>query len=416
MGRPRSSKCCPACVGILSAMPRIPHNIVFSHKTFRFGPPRDAGMRRIAVVGGGIFGATAAIYAARAGYEVQLFEEQDRLLQAASGINQYRLHRGYHYPRSPETAHSARTADAFFRLEYAEAVIDEGRHLYAIARKGSKVSGREFLAFCDRQALQYECVEEPELLNLDLVELVVEGVEARFDPVILRSLVRRKLSRAGVQVHMGVHAGSWIRDQFDKIIVAGYASTNTIMAELGAPLQKYQFEVCEKPVVRLPASFGNVDIVVMDGPFMCVDPYGLSGTYVLGHVEHAIHMTSVSYEPIIPDELRPYLNRGLIRRPEHTNFAKFIESGSRFIPALSEAIHLGSMYTVRTVLADRDCDDARPTDVVAVDEKLIRIFSGKVSTCVEGAQRALGLIRLSGASPGGSIRVPQSDLQLAASI
>jgi glycine/D-amino acid oxidase-like deaminating enzyme len=349
-------------------------------------------MTRVAVIGGGIFGATAAIYAARAGYEVELFEEQNSLLQAASGINQHRLHRGYHYPRSPETAHATRTADPFFRVEYAEAIIDTSYPLYAIAREGSKVSGQQFLAFCDQNALQYELVNDSKLLNLDLIELVVKGVEARFDSNILQSLALAKLSRAAVQIRTGVRAGSWIKDQFDKIIVAGYASTNTIMAELGGPLQKYQFEVCEKPVVTLPASFGIVDVVVMDGPFMNVAPYGHSGNYVLGNVVHAIHKTNVGYEPAIPDEIRPYLNRGLIKRPEHTNFDKFIESGARFIPALAEATHLGSMYTVRTVLAERDADDARPTDVVAVDEKLIRIFSGKICTCVDGAQMAVALI------------------------
>ena len=54
----------------------------------------------IAIIGGGFFGATVAYVLAEAGYPVTLFEKHDDLLQAASGINQFRLHRGYHYPRS----------------------------------------------------------------------------------------------------------------------------------------------------------------------------------------------------------------------------------------------------------------------------------------------------------------------------
>ena len=59
---------------------------------------------KVAVVGGGIFGAAAAIEIATLNVDVTIFEREHDLLQAASGINQYRLHRGYHYPRSTETA------------------------------------------------------------------------------------------------------------------------------------------------------------------------------------------------------------------------------------------------------------------------------------------------------------------------
>ena len=55
---------------------------------------------RIAVVGGGIFGVSAAVKLARAGHQADLFEKQRDILCAASGINQYRIHRGYHYPRN----------------------------------------------------------------------------------------------------------------------------------------------------------------------------------------------------------------------------------------------------------------------------------------------------------------------------
>ena len=48
---------------------------------------------RIAVIGGGIFGVTTAIRLAE-NHSVDLFEKNSDILQSASGINQYRLHRG----------------------------------------------------------------------------------------------------------------------------------------------------------------------------------------------------------------------------------------------------------------------------------------------------------------------------------
>ena len=57
---------------------------------------------KIAVVGGGIFGITSAWKLAQKGHGVDLYEKQPDILTAASGINQYRLHKGFHYPRSVE--------------------------------------------------------------------------------------------------------------------------------------------------------------------------------------------------------------------------------------------------------------------------------------------------------------------------
>ena len=57
---------------------------------------------KIAIAGAGIYGTTAAIRLAESGHHVSLFDPLG-ILRAASAINQYRVHAGYHYPRSPET-------------------------------------------------------------------------------------------------------------------------------------------------------------------------------------------------------------------------------------------------------------------------------------------------------------------------
>jgi len=350
-------------------------------------------MRRVAVVGGGIFGCTAAIHLARDGHDVHLFEQQPGLLQAASGINQYRLHRGYHYPRSAETVGEIGASIISFRAEYGKAVIDGGSHLYAIALKGSKTSGAEYLAFCDEHGLEYKIVPPSALINPGAVEFAIEVEEARFDPDILRSLAKEKLRSTGVHVHLGVRAEASVLGAFDTVVVAAYAQNNAILAAVGRPRDLYQFEICEKPVVALPDWFGSTSIVVMDGDFMSVDPLGNSPHFVLGHVVHAIHGTNVGFEPEIPREFAPYLNRGIVGQPAHTRISQVVDAGSYFIPALADARHIGSMYTIRMVLSGRESDDARPSIVNAIDGRFVTIFSGKISTCVECAQRCVEFVR-----------------------
>lgn len=348
-------------------------------------------MKRIAVVGGGIFGATAAIYAARSGHDVHLFEQQQNLLQVASGINQYRLHRGYHYPRSAETARACREAERSFLSEYADAMISGTPHLYGIAKARSKVSYTDYLSFCTANFLEYRPVQVPHLIDPAAAD-TVEVQEASFDPEILRTLVKNKLNESGVNVHLGVRCGGQVENEFDRTIVATYASINSLLSEMGQPTEMYQFEVCEKPIVRLPPSFVKTDIVIMDGPFLSIGPMGRSGTYVLGHVVHAIHSSNVGYEPEIPKGMESYLNRGIVSGLAHTNFHKFIEAGKQFIPELKYAEHAGSMYTIRAVLPGRDDTDERPTIVELVGNKIITIFSGKIGNCVEAAKAATALI------------------------
>lgn len=341
---------------------------------------------RIAVIGGGIFGTTAAIIAARAEHDVHLFEKSDSLMNAASAVNQFRLHRGYHYPRSRETGRQCRFGNRLFLAEYGSAIIEpEKRHhggqFYAIAREGSRVSANEYLRFLDSNSLPYRIAHNnwPEVM-----EVVVEVQEAAIDPVALKHLVTANLK--GVHVHLETELRS---HNFDAVIVAAYASTNTVAKALGCRVRPLQYEICEKPVVRLPQAYKDFGMVVMDGPFCSIDPYGKTGLHVLGHVEHAIHETSVGEDPPLTN--LP-LNQGIVNNPPVTKFKEMVEAGAKLLPALEKAEHIGSMFTIRAVLPNKDATDERPTMVERLDDQVVRIFSGKIGTAVDAAYEALFML------------------------
>ena len=354
---------------------------------------------RVGVVGGGIFGCTAAVHAARAGHQVDLFERSPGLMRAATAVNQFRLHRGYHYPRSPETGRDCRAGNVSFFNEYGSAVITpekrkHGRQVYAIAREGSKVSASDYLRFCESEGLPFK-VRDPKdfpLLDAESIDVAVEVLESSLDPAKLYAAVLGKLKDAAVTVHLNTSATPGLRDRFDAIVIAGYALTNEIALALDAAVEPFQYEVVEKPVVRLPEMFRDVSIVVMDGPFGSLDPFGSTELHLMGHVEHAIHHSASGLEPDVPEHLEGYLNNGIIVNPRHTHFSAFIEAGEKFIPRLAAADHVGSMFAVRAVLPGYEASDERPTLVERLDDQVVRIFSGKLGTCVEAAARALGMI------------------------
>ena len=341
---------------------------------------------KVLVVGGVIFGTTASVALATSGFNVTLHEELDSIMKCASDINQYRLHRGYHYPRSKSTAQECLDGLKSFKRKYGDSVVNGNvNHFYAISSRDSMVSKEEYLKFLDEMGLEYN-INEP----FSGTDLTVEVGEELFDSEKLRVQVTQKMKGAGVNVVLNKHTTEEDFDDYDYVVIATYAKINELLDE---PIQ-YQYEVVEKPVVKLPEQYKNKSVVVMDGPFMCLDPYK-DGYHVLGHVEHAIHSTNVgNYPMVLNKHIVEYLNNGVIHNPHVTKINKFIEAGMEFFEDFDKLEHIGSMFTIRTVLPYRDEDDARPTIVNQVAHNVYTIFSGKIGTCVEAANKLVERLKV----------------------
>ena len=344
---------------------------------------RKALLPKALVVGGGIFGTTAAVALSHNGYQVELHEELDDVMMGASDINQYRLHKGYHYPRSKETAQECLDGLKTFKRKYEQSVVNgKIEHYYAISSKESMTQPSQYLEFLNEMDLPYKKVDP--LPNTDITLKVEEELFCNYG---LYEAVRTKLWSSGVEV---IKNKTTTKDDFkgyDVVVVATYAKLNQLLEDK----KEYQFEVCEKPVVRLPQEYQGKSIVIMDGPFMCLDPYGQKN-HVLGNVVHAIHETNIGEEPIVSDELKQYLNKGVIEKPKHTNIDKFIKTGKRFFKDFHKLRHIGSMYTIRTVQKNRDHDDARPTLVNHEGGNVYSLFSGKIDTCVDSANELIRML------------------------
>ncbi len=330
---------------------------------------------KVAVVGAGIFGITSALKLSE-NLNVVLFEKNDDILQNASSINQYRLHRGYHYPRSIETALTSKEGTNTFTDVFNECEMKDTKQFYAIASMGSKVSPDEYINFMDKCDLHYRVVEN-DLVTSNVAELY-EVFEGLFDPCKLYNSCKKYLDNSEVDLRLGTpYNDDW---NYDYVINCTYSNLNEVFN--GDEI--YQFEVCEKPVVKLPTKYKGKGIVVMDGPFTCIDPYSDTDYHVVGNVVHAIHSTNVGKYPEVDDNIKPFLNKGLIKNPTITKFPLFKESLKHFF-GINEVEHIGSMYTIRTVLANRDFDDARPSIVKKESIGKYSVFSGKISTAVDTA-------------------------------
>lgn len=328
---------------------------------------------RVAVIGAGVFGATAAVELARGGAHVDLFEAASDVLGGATARCQGRLHSGYHYPRSDATAAACRDAAPEFAARYPEAIRHAPQHHYVIA-EDSRVTAAEYLAFLDRLGLPYEVVEHPHVHH---AQVTVRVPEAYVDVAALRQSIRRDLHRAGVGLHLGRRA---------EPPMAGYDVT--VVATYGQPWSRpLRYEVCEVALVEL-GRYGGQSFVVLDGEHVSVDPHGRA--HMLYDVAHTVHAANVGYAPQVPAHLADLLNRwGPVRTPS-SRVDAMLDSASRHLRMLGRhgqgvTIYHGSLFTVRAVLPDVDATDARPT-LVERDGDVVSILSGKICTAVSAAR------------------------------
>jgi len=346
----------------------------------------------VAVVGGGIFGITAAFKLAELEHKIDLFEMNGEILSCASMVNQFRMHRGYHYPRSKETAIQTKEGFESFRKFYGECLLENFGHYYCIAKKGSLTSPEQFIKFCKDLNLEYEVVEPPHVINKDSISLCVKVKECMLSPSKLMTFCNEQLKKHRVNVIFKKFHPSDMKN-YDSVINATYANLNYLFEE--SYLEKmvdYQFEVVEKLVLKLPVHYRNLSIVISDGQFMCIDPFDETGYHLMGNVEVAIHSRNIGKYPEIPTKTKPLLNKGIIKNPKVTRFTDFISAAKEFFIGIEKAKHIGSMFTIRTVYPYHEHDDARPTVVERIGDKIILAFSGKIPTCVAAADRVINLM------------------------
>jgi hypothetical protein len=345
----------------------------------------------VAVVGAGMFGSTIALELAKRGAAVTLFEKGARILPGASRSNQWRLHRGYHYPQSVETAQSCLRSEPKFRAQFDEAVLTDRTHYYAIADE-SWVSPEEYTRFCDELDLAYERVST-DLVDEDTVSEVLQVEENHVDAEVLAEILRERLQSEGVDIELGTEIKTTDElSGYDTVVIATYAHMNELLDEDSSLRREYRFEICELPLVELPTEYHGNNIIIVYGPFMSVDHWGRSDSFLMGDYHNMVHASNVGTAPEIPDPYDSLINRGVITDPQVTNFDDFKSLGQKYISGVAESTHLGSMFTIRTKLPDVEDTDARPT-VVEQECDVITVFGGKLATSVETAETVADTIQ-----------------------
>lgn len=352
--------------------------------------------RRIAIIGGGIFGVTAALEFARFG-DVVLYEKNEQLMGEGTYANQYRHHFGYHYPRSIETVRQCAAATKDFEGVWGAAIRRDFPAYYAVAKDGSKTSPEQFLDFCRNQELPFvEAYPPEEFLNRSAVALCVKTPEPVYDYPLLRRMAHdlikanasislrvghevagARIGAGGEKILSTTHKGVVSEGVFDVVVNATYANYNLLPSWFGFPTKEIEFRLKEIVAVRLPAR-ERIGVMVLDGPFVTILPLSGAGEFTLGDAPRSIHEVRVSAGGI------PWTKSYIAE--VRSRFREMQAHNPFFIPIIAKAEYVRSMFAVLPALPAAAATDARPTIVTDHGHQCFSVFEGKIITCVTAAK------------------------------
>jgi hypothetical protein len=347
---------------------------------------------RILIIGAGIFGTSAAIVLADKTNQIDLLEAENDILQLASRINHNRIHLGYHYLRSIQTAEQSIEGLLSFLFNYGKAVIHQLPNYYGIAKVGSKTTPAEFVSFCDNVGIGYDH-EFPadKFLNRDMIEECFKVPEPVWDYERIKKIIMQNLKKSKVNLLLNTECTNLkqlpdqtfeatfnkIVKRYDVVINTTYTNINKVNKYLGVGQKKLLFENVLIPVFKYPSQ--ALGLTVMDGPFCSVMPRGkVKNEFLLYNVkESVIQSQFVVDRPDYYSAANSYSNE----KVEEIIY----KQSSLFMPFLQTAIHVGYNRTTRVVYENDD--DARITELFTYPEvkNYFAVLSGKVTTCIQAA-------------------------------
>lgn len=330
----------------------------------------------LVIIGGGFFGCTIALDRVKKFKKVLILEQGKDLLTRASYINQARVHKGYHYPRSILTAIRSRINYTTFIKDYKKCIVDNFDHYYGIGKHMSKISLGQYFAFCQRVGLDTKPAPEKikKLFNPNLIEGVFKVRECVFDAIKQKSLLIEQLFEKKIDFKLDAKVTKIQKGKNDYLVVSytkrkrkfvvsskhvincTYSRINFINKASKLPIIPLKHELTEMALIRVPKELGGTGVTVMCGPFFSFLPFPPEKAHCLSHVRYTPHTEWVDKSE--SNYLDPY---SVLEKKELTSSYNFmVRDASRYLPLLSDSKYLKSIWEIKTVLPQSEWDDSRP--------------------------------------------------------
>ncbi len=351
------------------------------------------------IIGGGMFGIYAAYLLSSNGAKVAILEKERGIFERASRVNQARVHRGYHYPRSLETAQ--KTANYYHRFcdDFRFAIVRPFKQYYAISKEHSKTSADRYVQFCRKLKIPLKEVNTALFFQKNKVDVTFETEEACFNYLKLKEHflkqfaenkrvhiyyqsfpVSQKISNSRYILTLNTESTSLAASL---VINATYSNINNVNAMFGFQSYDVKHELCELKLCKMRNGFSRIGLTVMDGLFFSLMPFGKGSIFSL---------SSVSFTPIDTSYTNPQdIKRDVKKRLKDTNTEALAKS---YLKDDIDFEYQGSIFEIKPILISSEEDDSRPTLITihSQDPLFVSVLAGKISTIYDLEEKLRQLI------------------------
>jgi hypothetical protein len=336
---------------------------------------------KIAIVGAGWYGSHIASSFMAIGFEITVFEKANRVMAAASGHNQYRLHQGFHYARNHRTRIQSREGYARFMERYAQLSGPIQNNIYVVPDQDSFIdfltyrlimssSGLDFIEVDPQQYGVVNCrggmrVHE----RLLMTNKARDFFTSRLGSVLKLDHDVKTISQTENQV--------WVDgNPFDYLVDASWGACTAIS-------RKVFFE----PTLLLyyrSAFMANFALTAVDGNLCSIYPCEETEMFTLSSVPHT---PLGRYES--SNEAWAFLSR-LTSNVVQDKRKLMEEQIERYIPMFRDQFeYVGPQFSVKTKIEgltdDRSC-------YVEKQGRIFKVLSGKVDTIFHASDTILSML------------------------
>ena len=346
---------------------------------------------RFIVVGAGWYGCHIASVLVDEGYDVIIVDEASEPLSGASGNNQFRLHMGFHYPRSLLTRQQ--TIEGYYRFlkVYPNLAAEIKSNLYAIDAAQSLL---DFGTFC--QVMQASSIPYDEVTTENSGLKNVEGVVRCDERALLTEAARAHFrARLGSRLQLGRRV-EHIEPHYNHVLVDGEHFDFLINCTWFTfrPLPGIYGQWYEPTLLfYYTTSRPELAITIMDGPFCSVYPCG----------DGRSTLSSVPLTPVgrYPNAAEGYHRLNTMAVAEIEAVRRSMEEQVRhYYPTFNDEWTFDSIQRgLKTKLPSGT--DMRACFVSRIGRE-IWVFAGKIDTIFSAEDEVLTRIREVIGRPGGA--------------
>lgn len=323
----------------------------------------------------------------------------------ATYINQARVHKGYHYPRSYSTAIKSAHYFKRFMEDYAFCVLTKFDQIYATSSHFSWTNADQFRQFCKNAGIRCDDVNPSNFFQSGMCDGAFLTEEYTYDAQILKKFFLQELEQySNVEINYNAHIKEIVRTQThftllmengeryetDFLLNATYASTNQVISMLGLEPFKIKYELCEIILCQVNERLKDIGITVMDGPFFSIMPFGKTGLHSLTSVTFTPHTVSFDTLPTFDCQIHSsgYCSPRLlgncnacIAKPE-TSWPYMSNLAKKYLKEEYGFEYCRSLFSMKPILKASEIDDSRPTVIrqFSSHPTFISVLSGKINT------------------------------------